>query len=70
MNTVTAQQNDTIADICYRNFGYTKDVVEQVYDLNQGLAAQGPILAMGTKIQLPLPAEINQQQQKTIPIWD
>ena len=64
-----AMQNDTVELICYRYFGYTVGVTEQVLELNPGLAALGPILPMGTKVIMPDIAE-QQEQTNTINLWD
>jgi len=68
MTVVTANQGDTVADICYRNFGGT-DAVEIIYDTNPGLAAHGPILPMGTKVVLPNKQQASNTEQ-TISLWD
>lgn len=65
---VKANQGDTAELICYRYFGYTAGITEQVLDDNPGLAALGPILPMGTEIILPdaeAPAE-----KKMVNLWD
>lgn len=66
---VIASQNDTVELICYRHFGFTVGVTEQVLELNPGLAALGPTLPMGTKVILPYVAE-QQEQTNTINLWD
>ncbi|WP_196018971.1 tail protein X, partial [Serratia ureilytica] len=38
---VYALQGDTVDAICWRYYGRTQGVVEQVYSLNEGLAAAG-----------------------------
>ena len=48
---VTAHQGDTLDAICWRHLG-TVQPVESVLKLNPGLAALGPILPEGTKIEL------------------
>lgn len=66
--TVHAAQGDTIDAICWRHYGRTAGVVEQVLDANPGLASLGPILPHGTAVQLP---DINtQQQRQTVQLWD
>lgn len=66
--TVIANQGDTIELICYRYFGYTIGVTEQTLENNPGLAAQGPVLAMGTKVELPDKPE--QKKKTTINLWN
>jgi phage tail protein X len=49
----TSQQGDTLDALCLRHLGATAGVVEATLSLNPGLAALGPILPMGTAVQLP-----------------
>lgn len=69
MKTIYAIQNDTVDAICWRNYGRSSGVVEAVLEQNVHIANLGPLLPMGTKIQLP---EIQTQQNKTqsIQLWD
>lgn len=69
MKTIYAIQNDTVDAICWRNYGRSAGVVEAVLEQNVHIAHLGPLLPMGTKIQLP---EIQTQQNKTqsIQLWD
>lgn len=69
MQTIYAFQNDTIDAICWRYYGRSSGVVEDVLNKNPNLAEFGPFLPMGTKVQLP---EIQTQQNKTqtIQLWD
>ena len=66
----TALQGDTLDLICWRELGTTVQVVEQVFDLNPGLADIGAVLAEGTEVILPdiLPATITTRE--TINLWD
>lgn len=48
-----AQQGDTLAVICWRNYGRTEGVVEHVLEANPGLALAGPVLPHGTRVTLP-----------------
>lgn len=50
---VYAQQGDTLDEICFRYYGRTQQVVEQIYAANPGLAENGPILPHGCEITLP-----------------
>lgn len=66
---VIAQAGDTVDAICWRYFGQTVGLVEQVYELNYRLSSQGTFLKMGTRIQLPtevLPSET----RKGFNLWD
>ncbi|MGA0615956.1 tail protein X [Paracoccus sp. KR1-242] len=45
-------------------------LVEQILDLNQGLAALGPILPFGTVVRMPIPVEAEAAQpQARIQLW-
>lgn len=68
MATVRAAQGDTLDLICWRHYGRTAGVVEQVLDANPGLARLGPILPHGTLVQLPEIA--TQPQRQTVQLWD
>ncbi|RKT81310.1 phage tail protein X [Rahnella aquatilis] len=65
---VTAEQGDTVDSLCWRYYGRTESVVEQVYAANVGLAAAGAILPHGYAVELPdisLPAV-----SETVSLWD
>lgn len=68
MATVRAAQGDTIDLICWRYYGRTAGVVEQVLEANPGLARLGQILPHGTLVQLPEIA--TQPQRQTVQLWD
>ena len=54
MQTVRAQQHDTIALICWRHYGTTQGgLVEQVLNANPEVTIDGPIVPMGTQVVLP-----------------
>lgn len=67
---VMALQGDTVDLICWRIFGRTSGVVEQVLALNSGLARHGPILPMGTLIYLPPAAEPDPIQNEVVKLWE
>lgn len=67
-NVLHAAQGDTVDAICWRHYGRTAGVVEQVLDANPGLASLGPILPHGTAVQLP--DITTQQQRQTVQLWD
>ena len=69
MPTVYAQQHDTLDAICYRAYGRTAGVTEQVLQANPGLAELGPVLPHGTPVTLPV---ITQQPSRTptVQLWD
>lgn len=61
-------QGDTVDLICRRAYGDESGFVEVVLEANPGLAGIGPILPIGTVIQLPdliRPAELS-----TLSLWD
>lgn len=65
---VYAEQGDTVDSLCWRYYGRTESVMEQVYTANVGLAAQGAILPHGYAVELPdisLPAV-----SETVSLWD
>ncbi|EBV5086463.1 phage tail protein [Salmonella enterica subsp. enterica serovar Minnesota] len=66
--TVTAQQDDTVDAICWRYFGATQGITEEVYRINPGLAEAGPVLSQGQVIVLPDVAPV--QEKKLIQLWD
>jgi phage tail protein X len=65
---VIAEQGDTVDSLCWRYYGRTESVVEQVYAANIGLANAGAILPHGYAVELPdisLPAV-----SETVSLWD
>lgn len=66
---VIAQQGDTVDALCHRHLGRTAGVTEAVLESNPGLSALGPVLPMGTAVELPdqLPAAPN---NNLIQLWD
>ncbi|QDQ87660.1 phage tail protein [Alcaligenaceae bacterium SJ-26] len=68
---VRANQGDTVDSICWRYFGRTQGLVEQVLELNPGLADQGPVLVHGTAVTLPDQIEqAGATVKETIKLWD
>ncbi|MFP2768323.1 tail protein X [Oceanisphaera sp. KMM 10153] len=66
---VRAMQGDTIDAICQRHYGRTAAVTEAVLLANPGLAELGPVLPMGTLLELPDVAP-PPQQNNMIQLWD
>ena len=64
---VQAQQNDTFDAICWRYFGTTSGITEQVLTLNPHLSGNSPVLAIGTDIRLP---DHYTAVKSTINLWD
>lgn len=68
MDTVIAQQNDTVDAICYRYYGRTAKTVEAVYAANPRLADIGVILPMGTRVDMPVVTD--KPENTTVNLWD
>ena len=68
---VRSVQGDTIDSICYRIYGYTAGVTEQVMKTNQHLITLGPVLPGGTLLTLPDQITADSVQTKTlVNLWD
>ncbi|MGQ1203600.1 tail protein X [Acinetobacter baumannii] len=69
MKEIYAIQNDTVDAICWREYGRSTGVVEQVLVANPHLSEFGPFIPMGTRVQLPdIPTPQNKVQ--SIQLWD
>lgn len=66
----TAQDGETVDEICWRVLGRTQGVTEQAHALNPGLAALGPRLPGGAAVTLPEIAETARPARQTIQLWD
>lgn len=69
MTTVIANQGDTVDAICWRYYGRTAGVVEQVLDANPGLADLGPVIPHGTQVLLPEQV-VRAEQRQMVNLWD
>ncbi|MCB4794256.1 tail protein X [Pseudomonas sp. NP21570] len=69
MASLRAQQGDTVDAICWRHYGRTAGVVEQVLDANPGLADLGPVIPHGTQVLLPEQA-VRAEQRQMVNLWD
>lgn len=49
---VRAHQYDTVDALCWRHYGRTQGVTEQVLKANPGLAEHGPFLPHGLQVEL------------------
>lgn len=65
---VISRQGDSIDSLCWRHYGRTQGMVEQVLLANQDLSYLEPILPIGTLIELP--EAVPQPQQQMIQLWD
>ena len=68
MTIVYALQGDTLDSVCYRYYGYTAGVVEQVLEANPHLA-DFPVLPMGTAVTMPV-ILTPQPQTALVQLWD
>jgi len=68
LDVAVAQQGDTVDVICLRHYKRTEGVTEAVLAANPGLGAKGPVLPMGTKINLP--RLTLQNSRRTVQLWD
>lgn len=66
---VRSVQGDSVDSICWRYFQRTAGVVEQVLELNPGLANLGAVLPSGTEIVLPK-KQTQATVKKTVKLWD
>lgn len=68
---VQSMQGDTLDLLCHRHLGRTAGVTEAALSANPGLAALGPVLPIGTDVDLP---EISSgpatQTDSFIQLWD
>lgn len=67
--TATAQQGETLDALCWRVLGQTAFVVEQAFELNRDLAAQGEYLAEGQVVILPVLVPDTVPENKIVQIW-
>lgn len=66
---VRSRQGDTVDAICYRTYGRTAGVTEQVLKANTGLADRGPVLPIGTLVHLPDSNAATHSQPPLIQLW-
>lgn len=65
---VYARQGDTVDSICWRYYGRTESVFEQVLSANLGLADEGVILPHGYAVEMPEVAASTVRE--TVQLWD
>ncbi|MFP1923892.1 tail protein X [Lonsdalea quercina] len=65
---VRAQQYDTVDALCWRYYGRTQGMTEQVLNANPGLAEYGPFLPHG--LWVTLPDVVSAPVQQTVQLWD
>ncbi|MDP3579150.1 tail protein X [Methyloversatilis sp.] len=68
-STVRTMQGDTVDLVCWRFYGRTTGVTEQVLEANRGLAQLGPVLPAGTAVVMPSIAVAPETQQR-LQLWN
>lgn len=68
--TAAALQGETLDALCWRVLGQTAGIVEQALELNRDLADQGPVLAEGQVIALPLIVTPAVPEREMVRLWD
>lgn len=64
------KQDETVDLACWKHYGYTAGITERVLDTNPDLAAKGPILPLGTKIQMPVVVNEIPEAIPVLKLWD
>lgn len=67
---VRANQGETLDALCQRVLGRTAGVTEAVLAANPGLADLGPILPIGTLVDLPDATQTTQTEAALVQLWD
>jgi len=65
-----ANQGETLDALCQRVLGRTGGVVESALAANPGLADLGPVLPMGTPVQLPDATIATQTETALVQLWN
>ena len=68
--TITSIQGDTVDLICWKHYGKSSGVVEEVLNYNPHLSDLDPILPIGTQILLPEISSNQTNTKATIQLWD
>ncbi|EFM8081940.1 tail protein X [Escherichia coli O4] len=63
---VKAMEGDTVDLLCFRHYGSTQGVTEQVLEANPGLCEQ-VFLVAGQEVELP--EQIREKKQETVLLW-
>lgn len=66
---VRAHQNETVDALCWRHYGRTAGVTEDVLKANPGLADYGPTLPQGLAVTMPN-AQATAPQRQMVNLWD
>lgn len=67
--TVLTQQHDTVDALCWRHYGRTAGVTENVLAANPGLADFGPVLPQGMSVSLP-DTQPTAPSRAVVQLWD
>lgn len=70
MTQILSIQGDSVDSICWRYYGRSSGVVEQVLQANPHLARLDIILPIGTKISLPTIDTTQSKQKVSVQLWD
>jgi phage tail protein X len=65
-----ANQGETLDALCWRVLGRTDGVTEAALAANPGLAALGPVLPLGTSVNLPDTVQATQSQTALVQLWN
>ncbi len=69
MTQVISIQGDSVDSVCWRYYGRSSGVVEQVLQANPHLAQLDIILPIGTPINLPI-IDTPTKQKVSVQLWD
>jgi phage tail protein X len=64
-----ANQGETLDALCLRVLGRTDGVVEAALAANPGLADLGPVLPIGTPVQLPDTTTATRTETALVQLW-
>ena len=67
---VQAMQGDSLDQLCQRHLGRTAGVTEAALATNPGIAALGPILPIGTTVDLPDTTTTGAATDSIVQLWD
>jgi phage tail protein X len=70
MRVLVSRDDMTVDLIVWQAIGRQDDrLVERTFELNPGLAALGPIVPVGTELELPDPAAERPPLRETVRLW-
>lgn len=69
---VVSMQGDTLDALCHRHLDTTAGMVEKAHALNYGISLHGPVLPIGTVVELPdVPApSTGAAMRPLVQLWD